>query len=186
MLVVADYEVGGAGVIEQQEYLRCSSTTVTTSSTRSFFTRNLIKKDNARDEDPKDRSPKGPLGLTTLFSPEDGVVADLVFVHGLNGGSQSTWCKGNASLFWPKEWLTKDAAFKDVRIHTFGYSSAIGRESILNIQDFASSLLAGIQDCPSIPRNDDVRVTVLCFKFFNNANDSRLLSSWLAIAWGAW
>jgi hypothetical protein len=141
--------------MEPQPYnLRSSSTTTTTASSRSFFGRNLIKKDSNRTDEQNDQ-PKGPLGLTTLYAPDQGVV-DIIFVHGLNGGSFSTWTKGGASLFWPKEWLKNDDAFSDVRIHTFGYSSGISRESILNIQDFATGLLAGIQDAPSIPQEETV------------------------------
>lgn len=83
--------------------------------------------------------PKLPLGLVTLHTTEDDVVCDLIFVHGLNGDSQNTWCKdGEPSRFWPKEWLPKDPAFLDVRIHTFGYSSAIFQAgSVLDIADFA-------------------------------------------------
>lgn len=107
-------------------------------------------------EDANDQ-PKGALGLTTLHNPGNTSVCDLVFVHGLNGGSQSTWCRGrDDSLFWPKEWLPKDESFRDVRIHTFGYASGLGRESVLNVHDFATSLLVGIQDAPSIPHGERV------------------------------
>jgi hypothetical protein len=41
---------------------------------------------------------KGPLGLNTLHDPLDAI-ADLIFVHGLGGGSQSTWTESrNGSL----------------------------------------------------------------------------------------
>ncbi|OIW24417.1 hypothetical protein CONLIGDRAFT_97007 [Coniochaeta ligniaria NRRL 30616] len=123
-----------------------------TPSPRSFSVRNLIRRDtvqNANDQ------PKGALGLTTLHNPGTNSVCDLVFVHGLNGGSQSTWCRGrDDSFFWPKEWLPKDESFRDVRIHTFGYASGLGRESVLNVHDFATSLLVAIQDAPSIPHGE--------------------------------
>lgn len=147
--------------MELQPSLRSSNTTRnTTSTSRSFFGRSLTKKDINRSEDQNDQ-PKGPLGLTTLHAPENFVAVDLVFVHGLNGGSYSTWCKGDVSRFWPKEWLKNDDAFEDVRIHTFGYPSSISRESILNIQDFATSLLAAIQDSPTIPHSQKVCITLL-------------------------
>jgi len=139
-----------------EEPLRAANTTGTTASPKSFFSRILIRKNINRADDLNDL-PKGPLGLTTLYAPAGSVVVDLVFVHGLNGGSQSTWCKGDASNFWPKEWLPNDKAFKDVRIHTFGYSSGISRESILNVQDFAASLMSAIQDSPTIPSCETVR-----------------------------
>ncbi|KAH9909403.1 hypothetical protein F4778DRAFT_229652 [Xylariomycetidae sp. FL2044] len=102
-------------------------------------------------------SPKGIYGLTTLHEPPAGLpVADLIFVHGLNGGSHSTWTKGNESNFWPSSWLPYDDAFTDVRIHTFGYHSSVSRESVLNIKDFSRSLLGAIYDSPSIPRKQHV------------------------------
>ena len=104
-------------------------------------------------------APNGPLGLSTLYQPPGNgpTAADLVFVHGLNGGSSSTWTKGDVSThFWPKQWLPSDEAFHDVRIHTFGYSSGIGKESILNIPDFSRALLSAIHDSPTIPREERV------------------------------
>ncbi|KAH8886231.1 hypothetical protein GQ53DRAFT_695000 [Thozetella sp. PMI_491] len=124
----------------------------TTPSSRSFSVRSLIRKDTL--DQAKDQ-PKGPLGLTTLHNPGSTSVCDLIFVHGLNGGSQSTWCRGrDKSHFWPREWLPKDEAFRDVRIHTFGYSSGLSRESVLSVHDFATSLLVALQDAPSIPPDE--------------------------------
>lgn len=127
----------------------------TTASSRTISVRNLIRRDAIKDVNDH---PKGALGLTTLYDPGSASVSDLVFVHGLNGGSQSTWCRSrDDSLFWPKQWLPKDESFRDVRIHTFGYSSGLGRESVLNVHDFATSLLVAIQDAPSIPHGERVR-----------------------------
>lgn len=126
-----------------------------TAISRSFSVRTLIRRDTG---DETIDQPKGPLGLTTLHNPGSTSVSDLVFVHGLNGGSQSTWCRGrDDALFWPQEWLPRDEAFRDVRIHTFGYASGLGRDSILNVHDFATSLLFAIQDAPSIPPGERVR-----------------------------
>jgi hypothetical protein len=123
-----------------------------TSSSRSLFARTL----NRRDGSSSDRSTenaKGPFGLNTLFKPSEPVIADMVFVHGLGGGSRSTWTRSSdPTLFWPQEWLPQDPGFKDVRIHSFGYNSNWDKESTLNIHDFAKSLLGSIQDCPVIPR----------------------------------
>lgn len=123
----------------------------TSSTTKSFLSRTLTRRGQEQDDEPK-----GPLGLTTLYEAIDGhpAVADIIFVHGLNGGSYSTWSKGNnPSHFWPQEWLPRDEAFKDVRIHTFGYPSAVGRDSVLNVHDFARSLLAAVRDSPVINRD---------------------------------
>jgi hypothetical protein len=140
-----------------------TSKTNTSASNRSFFSRTLSRRDGGSDS-PEDL--KGPLGLTTLFDPSASAIADLVFVHGLGGGSRSTWTKsGNPSLYWPQEWLPKDKGFRDVRIHTFGYNSNWDKESMLNIHDFAKSLLGSIQDCPLIPRESNVRVFLLLLKY---------------------
>lgn len=102
---------------------------------------------------------KGPLGLGTLSEPLGPAIADLVFVHGLGGGSRSTWTKStDESLFWPQEWLPVDGGFRDVRIHSFGYNSNWEKESTLNIHDFARALLGSLQDCPTIPRDSKVRI----------------------------
>ena len=100
---------------------------------------------------------KGPIGLTTLFIPTEAVIADLIFVHGLGGGSRSTWTySDDASLYWPAEWLPKHTAFLDVRIHTFGYDANWDKQSVLTLHDFARSLIGAIHDCPHIPKTTEV------------------------------
>lgn len=101
---------------------------------------------------------KGQLGLNLLFDSSEPVV-DIVFVHGLGGGSRKTWTKDNdPQLFWPKEWLSRDPEFKHVRVHSFGYHAdwVERRESILNIHDFANSLLAQLQASTIIRRSKQV------------------------------
>ncbi|KAI1861138.1 hypothetical protein JX265_009757 [Neoarthrinium moseri] len=129
-------------------------------SAKTFLARSFSRRDTqASDVQDPSVSTKGPLGLTTVHEPGDAdAAADLVFVHGLNGGSMSTWSKGgDANLFWPGEFLPRDA-FQDVRIHTFGYSSGVSRESVLNIQDFARSLLAAVQDAPTMSKSPQPRL----------------------------
>ena len=100
---------------------------------------------------------KGPLGLTTVHWPMEGVIADVVFIHGLGGGSRKTWSKNeDPALFWPREWLSQDLGFQDVRIHTFGYDSDWKKESILNIHDFAKSLLEWMRDAPVMQQDPQV------------------------------
>lgn len=129
------------------------------SPNRSFLTRTFARRDDSGNFDSE--YSKGPFGLNTLSEPPEPVVADLVFVHGLGGGSRSTWTKSlDPSLFWPEKWLPQDEGFKDVRIHTFGYNSNWGKESILNIHDFAKALLGSIHDCPAIPQGS--KVSAVC------------------------
>lgn len=127
-----------------------------TTATRSFLTRPFVKRSGG--DSLEAQFPKGPLGLTTLVEPSCEAIADLIFVHGLGGGSRSTWTKSSdESLFWPQEWLRTDPAFLDVRIHSFGYNSNLGKQSVLNIHDFARALLGSLLDCPTIPRASTVR-----------------------------
>ncbi|TRX97656.1 hypothetical protein FHL15_001411 [Xylaria flabelliformis] len=107
---------------------------------------------------------KGPLGLNTLHEPQEATpVIDIVFVHGLGGGSRKTWSRTVDPLhFWPKAWLPEDVDFRDVRIHSFGYNADWGerRQSILNIHDFAQSLLGEIKNNPSIRRDNTKLILV--------------------------
>ncbi len=131
-----------------------SQKSLSSTSNRSFLSRTLSRRDGGTDSSTDAR---GPLGLNTLYDPSSPAIADLVFVHGLGGGSRSTWTKsGDRSLYWPQEWLPHDPGFQDVRIHSFGYDSNWDKESTLNLHDFAKSLLGSIQDCPLIPHGSDV------------------------------
>ncbi|KAI0158724.1 NACHT and WD domain-containing protein [Pestalotiopsis sp. NC0098] len=142
--------------------LGSGSASVSTQSSRTFTLRNLTKRNKNSEEAHSVSHGKGPLGLTTLWSPSESGIADVVFIHGLNGGSQSTWTyNGDKTTFWPKEWLPEDSAFQDVRLHSFGYSSGWSHASILNINDFAQALLASIQDAPQIPRGDSASPLIL-------------------------
>lgn len=62
-----------------------SGSTSTTARTFSSV-RNLIKRDTV--EDATYDQPKGALRLTTLYNPGAASATDLIFVHGLNGGSE--------------------------------------------------------------------------------------------------
>ncbi|KAK4235181.1 hypothetical protein C8A03DRAFT_46637 [Achaetomium macrosporum] len=100
---------------------------------------------------------KGPLGLTTVYEPEPPTspVADIVFIHGLGGGSRKTWSYSpEPRHYWPQAWLPADNDFQDVRIHTFGYKADWGerRQSILNIHSFGESLLGALRNHPGVRR----------------------------------
>lgn len=144
--------------------METSGQVLSASVSRRTFTLRSIGRPKPTNRETGD-STKGPIGLTTLFEPSRPEIADLIFVHGLNGGSYGTWTHdGDASNFWPQRWLPEDEAFRDARIHTFGYNSNWAQESVLDIHDFASSLLLSIRDCPKIPHNEwvstpDLRIT---------------------------
>ncbi|KAI8952576.1 NACHT and WD domain protein [Xylaria longipes] len=96
--------------------------------------------------------PIGPHGLNLLYSPPEPI-ADLIFVHGLGGGSRKTWSKTELlDHFWPKEWLPKDAAFEGVRIQSFGYNSdwAKSKHNCLNLHHFGKALLGHLATSPSL------------------------------------
>ncbi|KAJ9497212.1 hypothetical protein H2202_007369 [Exophiala xenobiotica] len=106
---------------------------------------------------------RGPLGLSTIHKPLGEVTADIIFVHGLGGGSRKTWTKNdNPDLYWPQEWLPQDPAFQNVRIHMFGYDSNWDKASILNIHDFAKSLLEWVTNCPDIPQDIESPLILVC------------------------
>ncbi|XXG96484.1 hypothetical protein Hte_002767 [Hypoxylon texense] len=108
----------------------------------------------------------GVLGLTTLHDPlpSTRVAADVVFVHGLGGGSRKTWSySSDLYHYWPQAWLANDPDFADTRIHSFGYKSdwAERQQSILNIRDFAESLVGELKNNPSI-RRSNTRIIFIC------------------------
>jgi hypothetical protein len=129
--------------------------TSATAATRSSFFSRTVNFRKASDSGLEDL--RGPLGLTTVHKPLGNVIADLVFVHGLAGGSRKTWTKNeDPALYWPQEWLPQDPGFRDVCIHMFGYDSNWDKASVLNIQDFAKSLLEWVTNCPEIPQDTSV------------------------------
>jgi pimeloyl-ACP methyl ester carboxylesterase len=87
---------------------------------------------------------KGQLGLNILFNPKE-VMVDLIFVHGLNGGSRKSWSYSDPSMdCWPQTFLPKEREFENCRIHSFGYDSdLISRDThnTSNLTDFGSALL---------------------------------------------
>ncbi|KAK3934282.1 hypothetical protein QBC46DRAFT_368322 [Diplogelasinospora grovesii] len=108
---------------------------------------------------------KGALGLNTLYDPPPttGAVADIVFVHGLGGGSRKTWSYfPDPAHFWPREWLPTDPEFQGVRVHTFGYNSdwAERGQSKMDIHSFSQSLLGALKNEPSI-RRDRTRIILV-------------------------
>ena len=111
--------------------------------------------------EPETQDRIGPTGLTTIYRPLTDAVADIIFVHGLGGGSRKTWTKNeNPALFWPKEWLPQDPDFRNVRIHTFGYDSNWDKSSVLGMREFATNLLQWITDFPEIKRDAEVRFAI--------------------------
>lgn len=120
---------------------------------RAFSTFKVTRKDDRPPEEIR-----GQLGLNLLVDSAEPL-ADIIFVHGLGGGSRKTWEKdGDPKLFWPKEWLSREPEFRRSRVHSFGYQADwIDRKaSDLNISDFSTSLLNALQTSPLIRRSKHV------------------------------
>ena len=88
----------------------------------------------------------GPLGLHVVHQPETAPLLDVIFIHGLGGGSQRTWSKDlrDSNLFWPQRWLSSEPDIKKTRILSFGYNASFlpgTPRSIYKIGDFAKELL---------------------------------------------
>ncbi|KAI0181154.1 WD40-repeat-containing domain protein [Hypoxylon sp. FL1284] len=108
----------------------------------------------------------GALGLTTLHSPPPPgtVAAEIVFIHGLGGGSRKTWSYSpSPDHYWPQAWLPNDLDFAHTRIHSFGYKSdwAERQRSLLTIRDFAESLVGELKNNPNI-RQSSARIIFVC------------------------
>ncbi|RKL12119.1 hypothetical protein BFJ70_g16308 [Fusarium oxysporum] len=98
-------------------------------------------------------------GLNTVYQPPESsdVIADLVFVHGLGGGSSTTWCiHGNPESFWPKEWLPRDPDFNGVRVRSFGYNAnwSTRAKTPLDVRSFGQSLVEELVSDPMIKASD--------------------------------
>lgn len=112
------------------------------------FSSAWAQKRQTNDED----SSRGPLGLRLLHSAPQPLI-DVVFVHGLRGGSTKTWRKGNdPRLSWPQHWLPMEPDLGHASIHSFGYESDWGSTSpsILNVHDFGRALYEEIKASPFI------------------------------------
>ncbi|KAL2071839.1 hypothetical protein VTL71DRAFT_13074 [Oculimacula yallundae] len=92
-----------------------------------------------------------------LSSPEDAVV-NVIFVHGLGGGRESSWTS-EYNKFWPKTLLPTD--LPKARIFSWGYDSKIihfwGGPSQSRLSDHSSKLLDDLanmrlaSDSPELP-----------------------------------
>jgi pimeloyl-ACP methyl ester carboxylesterase len=98
-----------------------------------------------------------------VHSPEEPLV-DLIFVHGLHGGSFKTWRKREEkNYFWPGEWLSTDSEFQNVRIHTFGYPAEWSdfKASNANVSDFGSSLYGALISSPHLSRRHKTPIVLI-------------------------
>ncbi|KAL2822275.1 hypothetical protein BDW59DRAFT_149641 [Aspergillus cavernicola] len=133
-----------------------------TKSSRSLFSLPKYLPTTSTTSGDQAEGVKGPLGLSLLYSPTAPEI-DLIFVHGLGGNSRKTWSKSSLqSHFWPKEWLPEDPAFKNVRVHSYGYDSYYlkGQEDCLNIHHIGKSFLGAISTSPCIVNSETYIVVI--------------------------
>lgn len=105
---------------------------------------------------------RGPLGLGLLHSSPKPFI-DIIFVHGLRGGSIKTWRKGtDPGNFWPQCWLPLEPELHNANIHSFGYDSdwLSTKSSILDVHDFAQSLLEEMRNSPYLTGRGNVRLEI--------------------------
>ncbi|EMT65821.1 Vegetative incompatibility protein HET-E-1 [Fusarium odoratissimum] len=124
-----------------------------TKGLRSLFPLSKSQSKTSTTLDEQLKVDKGPIGLNLLYCPTEPEI-DLIFVHGLGGNSRKTWSKSFAdqSHFWPEDWLSQDPAFRNVRIHSYGYDWYYlkGKEDCLNVHHIGKSLLGAISIAPCI------------------------------------
>ncbi|KAK1527060.1 NACHT and WD domain-containing protein [Colletotrichum costaricense] len=94
---------------------------------------------------PTPRVDQDPVGLKVIHRPVGRPIADIIFVHGLGGGSRKSWSKGhNPDNCWPKNFLPSEPVVRDARLLTFGYNANFGvgeGKTMMSILDFAKDLL---------------------------------------------
>lgn len=85
-----------------------------------------------------------------------------MFVHGLGGSSEKTWCyNGDRERFWPKVWLPLEPEICTARILTFGYNADYktnGPNNISGITDFARDLLFSMKFGRDIEDRRDLEI----------------------------
>ena len=67
--------------------------------------------------------------------------ADLIFVHGIGGGSQTTWAhEGNVENFWPS-WIAEE--FPELGVWTLGYGTNVSqwKERSMPLSDLGNQVL---------------------------------------------
>ncbi|RYC56363.1 hypothetical protein CHU98_g9844 [Xylaria longipes] len=107
--------------------------------------------------------PENPFGLRLVHASSQPLI-DIVFVHGLRGGSTKTWRKGDdVRSFWPQYWLPMEPDLCNASIHSFGYDSDWGstNPSILNVHDFGQALYEELRSSPNLRQTLDSPIIMI-------------------------
>lgn len=139
-------------------------------SLKKRFTSTWAKKQDVGCDDETQDGSRGPLGLRLLHSSPEPLI-DIIFVHGLRGGSIKTWRKGSDPRnFWPKLWLPLESGLGNANIHSFGYESdwASTKSSFLSIHDFGQSLLEEMRNSPCLREDTKVCQVASPVQSFSN------------------
>ncbi|KAH7363682.1 hypothetical protein BKA66DRAFT_573378 [Pyrenochaeta sp. MPI-SDFR-AT-0127] len=146
-ILEAPYDFEKNAVFSQQSVRSTSAPEVRTlarSDTTSYSNSPLQAPifDLAAKEKPKYRRvSKNPLGLTAIATPATPLI-DLIFLHGLGGGSLTTWSWNHDSRKCWLRWLADEMELSLARIWTYGYSAPVwGASSGSSINDLAKDLL---------------------------------------------
>ncbi|KAI8954362.1 NACHT and WD domain protein [Xylaria longipes] len=107
--------------------------------------------------------PGDPFGLRLLHASSQPLI-DIIFVHGLRGGSSKTWRKGeDVRSFWPQYWLPMEPDLCNASIHSFGYDSDWGslNPSVLNVHDFGQALYEELRSSPNLRQTPDSPIIMI-------------------------
>jgi hypothetical protein len=86
---------------------------------------------------------KRAYGIGEFYRPQGAAVADILFIHGLEGDRELTWTSDGADRPWPETLLPKE--LPDCRLLTFGYDATYigqhGQVSTNRMRHHAMNLL---------------------------------------------
>ena len=105
------------------------------------------------------------LGLRVIYQPDNPseAVVDIVFVHGLDGDSFTTWFEQTKSSYWPRDFLAHD--IPQSRILTFGYIADWASFGKGWLSGNASDLLHDLCSLRSLPENVSIICSILLPNF---------------------
>ncbi|CRJ96424.1 hypothetical protein BN1708_002138 [Verticillium longisporum] len=97
-------------------------------------------------------------GSPLVIKKEDEVNVDIVFVHGLNGGSHATWTKNG--FFWPRELMHQ---LPGARIMTYGFNTGFKRQGLFAKDHIRAFDIAGdlIDQLCHLRRGQDTRPLIM-------------------------